>query len=316
MKDLFSKRDIIYAVYQERSFSKAAQKLFISQPSLSVMIKKIEDDIGMPLFDRSCKPIRMTEAGMEYIRATEAIRHTERAFINYIDASNGQISGTLTLGANQLFSSLVLPSYISRFIARYPNVSLNLVDNNSTNLNNMISAGLLDLMIDNQKLDDDVFEQRLLRTEHLLLAVPAAFSCNRGLEKYQMQAADILADHHLSADMPGVPLDAFAGVPFVPMTRDNDTRQRTDAIFRDAEHKPSTLFEVDRLVTLYNFVEIGTAASVVSDTLVKHTHYSSEHVVFYRFSSPHAVREIYVSYKRNKYYSNVMQAFVNLLMEG
>ena len=70
MNDIFNKKDIIYTIYQEKSFSKAAQKLFIAQPSLSVIVKKIEDEIGTPLFDRTCKPIRMTEAGMEYIRAT------------------------------------------------------------------------------------------------------------------------------------------------------------------------------------------------------------------------------------------------------
>ena len=72
MENFFSHKDIIYTIYQEQSFSKAAQKLFISQPSLSVMIRKIEEDVGFPLFDRTSKPIRMTEAGMEYIRAAEA----------------------------------------------------------------------------------------------------------------------------------------------------------------------------------------------------------------------------------------------------
>ena len=67
MEDPFSRKDLIYTIYQEKSISKAAQKLFISQPSLSVMVKKIEDSIGLPLFDRSCKPLRLTEAGKEYI---------------------------------------------------------------------------------------------------------------------------------------------------------------------------------------------------------------------------------------------------------
>ena len=119
MNDIFNKKDIIYTIYQEKSFSKAAQKLFIAQPSLSVIVKKIEDDIGLPLFDRTCKPIRMTEAGMEYIRATEAIRHIENAFTNYVDAVNELQTGTLTIGSNQLLSSLILPKHISKFITKY-----------------------------------------------------------------------------------------------------------------------------------------------------------------------------------------------------
>ena len=64
MSDIFSKKDLVCTVYQEKSFSRAAQKIFISQPALSAMIRRIEEEIGTPLFDRSCKPVRMTEPGI------------------------------------------------------------------------------------------------------------------------------------------------------------------------------------------------------------------------------------------------------------
>lgn len=314
MNDIFNKKDIIYTIYQEKSFSKAAQKLFIAQPSLSVIVKKIEEDIGLPLFDRTCKPIRMTEAGMEYIRAAEAIRHIESAFTNYVDAVNELQTGALTIGSNQMLSSLVLPNYISKFITRYPHIHLDLIDDNSIVLKNRISSGQLDLIIDNQQLDPDVFEQQIFQTEHLLLAVPAFFDCNWGLEAYQMRRTDILKDLHISGNIPPVDLKTFCNIPFVFMTHDNDTRERTDAIFRD--YAPRMLFEIDRLVTLYHFVEIGTAASVVSDTLVKNTQHRSDDVVFYKLDSSLAHREIYVSYKKNKYYSKAMRSFIELICEG
>lgn len=313
MNDIFNKKDIIYTIYQEKSFSKAAQKLFIAQPSLSVIVKKIEDEIGTPLFDRTCKPIRMTEAGMEYIRATEAIRHIENAFINYVDSVNTLQTGALTVGSNQLFSSLVLPKYIAKFIGKYPLIHLDLVDDNSIMLKNLISSGQVDLIIDNQKLDPEIFEQQVLRTEYLLLAVPSFFACNRGLEQFQLKSEDILQDRHISEDIPPVDLHAFSGVPFVFMTQDNDTRERTDEIFRG--YAPKMLFEIDRLVTLYNFIEIGTAASVVSDTLVKNTQHRSDSVVFYKLDASLARRDIYITYKKNKYYSKAMRSFIELICQ-
>ncbi len=87
------------------------------------------------------------------------------------------------------------------------------------------------------------------------------------------------------------------------MTRDNDTRDRTDRIFHQGGVKPHVLLEIDRLVTLYSFVEMGTAASIVSDALVKHIQSSCHSVCFYKLDSPLARREIYVAYKRSKYYS-------------
>lgn len=311
MNDLFSKKDLITTVYQEKSFSRAAQKLFISQPALSVMIRKIEEDVGTPLFDRSCKPIRMTEAGMEYIRTAETIRLAEQAFVNYVDAENELMRGSLSLGSNQLMSTLVLPKYISAFIARYPGIRLHLVDDNSTTLKNLISTGQLDLIIDNQMLDPEIFEQRLWWTETLLLAVPERFS--QGLEHSAMSVEDILLNRHQTEDVPAVALEHFAEAPFILMTRHNETRGRSDLLFRGESFRPRVLFEVGRLETLYNFVELGTAASIVTDTLIKHLQHHSGATRFYRLQSPQTKRDIYISYKRNRYYSRAMETLIDLL---
>ena len=64
---MFSNPEYVYEVYKERSFSKAAKNLFISQPALSVTIKRIENRIGTPIFDRSTNPVGLTECGQKYI---------------------------------------------------------------------------------------------------------------------------------------------------------------------------------------------------------------------------------------------------------
>lgn len=313
MNDVFSKKDLICTVYQEKSFSRAAQKLFISQPALSAIIRRVEDEIGTPLFDRSCKPVRMTEVGMEYIRAAETIRHAEQAFANYVDAENELVTGALSLGSNQLMSTLVLPRYISAFIARYPGISLHLVDDNSTTLKNLISAGLLDLIIDNQSMEPEIYEQRLLWTETLLLAVPECF-CS-GMEHCAMVAEDILENRHRDEAQPTAALESFAHVPFILMTRDNETRARSDLLFRAEAFHPRILFEVGRLETLYNFVELGTAASIVTDTLIRHLQHHSGATRFFRLKNPQSQRDIYISYKRNRYYSRAMETFISLLTD-
>lgn len=315
MGNYFSRKDLIYTVYQEGSVSKAAQKLFISQPSLSVMIQKIEEEVGVPLFDRTSKPIRLTEAGQEYIKAAEEILHIEKSFQNYLEACQELKTGSLTIGSNQLLSSLVLPRYIGQFLSRYPNIHLNLIDDNSVVLENMAIAGQLDLVLDNHLLDRNMFEQHIWRKEWLLLAVPKSFSCNEGLEKFQLTYEDIVAGKHLTEEKHYAPLSAFGEIPYVAMTRQNETRRRSDEIFHEAGIKPQNILEIDRLVTLYSFVEQGSAASIVSDTLVQYLQSHSDNVVFYRLNSPHACRELYISYKRNRYYSKAMEAFVSLIQD-
>lgn len=314
MSSTFTRKELIYTIYEEKSFSKAAQKLFIAQPSLSAMVKKIEEEVGMPLFDRTSKPIRLTEAGREYIAAVEQIRQIENNFENYLLAVNNLEAGSLGIGSNQLLSSLVLPRYISQFMQKYPKIKLSLLDANSTTLENQIIAGNLDIVIDNHSLPDELFERRLLAQEHLLLAVPAAFPENREAEAYQLTYEDILAGRHIDTPLEPAPLKIFSSIPFILMNRDNDARRHTDAIFHKVGFHPKVLLEMDRLTILYSYIEMGTAASVVSDTLVRNVQSAKRpDIVFYSLPTEHAKRQIYASYKRNKFYSKAMATFIDSL---
>lgn len=314
MDNLFSRKELIYTIYQEKSFSKAARKLFIAQPSLSLMVRRIEEQIGIPLFDRSSKPIQLTEAGREYIAAVEAMRHIESSFENYIEATLALETGSLGVGSNQLLSSLVLPRYIHAFKQQHPGIQLTLLDANSTTLENKIMAGQLDVIIDNYPLPQSVFERKRLTAERLLLAVPVGFPENKDAISYQLTYADIMAQKHLTPELQAVPLSIFAEVPFVLMNRDNDTRKQSNAIFQEAGFDPQVILELDRLVTLYSYIALGMGASIVSDTLVRNLHTTDHHkILFYPLPSRHARRDIYVSYKRGKYYSKAMGKFIDSL---
>jgi len=312
MGDLFHRKDIIYTIAKEQSFSKAAQKLFVAQPSLSLMVKNLEEELGTPLFDRSCKPIRLTEAGQEYIRATEQIRGIEHAYAEYVMALNNLGTGSLRIGSNQLLSYLVLPKYISRFVQAYPNIKLSLLDANSTTLEQEIGNGSLDVVIENSELPADMYEQKHLASEHLLLAVPKAFPENKSCKSYGLSYQDILQGRHIDHKSPA-PLKTFSKTPFILMNRNNDTRKQTNAIFQEVGFTPKVLFEMDRLASLYSYVEQGAAASVVTDTLVRNTRMDQSNMVFYTLPTKYTRRNIYAYYKRNKYCTKAMTAFIESL---
>ena len=313
MDNIFYRKDLIYTIAKEQSFSKAAQKLFIAQPSLSLIVKTLEEELGTPLFDRSCKPIRLTEAGKEYVRATEQIKGIEHTFEEYILALNNLDTGSLRIGSNQLLSTLVLPKYIAAFIHAYPKIQLSLMDANSTSLENEIANGALDLVIDNSELSTDIFEQHYLTSEYLLLAVPKVFAENAKCEAYALSYEDILHNRHIENATP-VPLGQFRKTPFILMNRNNDIRKQTNAIFQEMNFVPKILFEMDRLTSLYSYVEQGTAATLVSDTLVRNIRgVNQENIVFYPLPTQHNRRNIYVYYKRNKYCTKAMSALIESL---
>ena len=102
---MFQEKRYVYEVYRQRSFSRAAKALYISQPSLSLMVRKAEERIGSPLFDRSTSPIGLTEAGRMYIRAVEQVMEIENSFQEYLDDAENCLTGVLSLGGTTFFAS-------------------------------------------------------------------------------------------------------------------------------------------------------------------------------------------------------------------
>ena len=102
---MFRGMEYVYAVWKERSFSSAAKKLYISQPALSNSIKRVEDKVGTPLFDRSTSPIQLTDVGQEYLHAVEQILAIQENFSHYLADSQNLKTGRLTIGSGAMISS-------------------------------------------------------------------------------------------------------------------------------------------------------------------------------------------------------------------
>ena len=125
---MFSNPEYVYEVYKERSFSKAAKNLFISQPALSVTIKRIENRIGTPIFDRSTNPVGLTECGQKYIEVIKQYMDLQNGFLNYLSNLEELKVGSVNVGGSNLFTSCILPPIIARFAVRYPSVEINVVE--------------------------------------------------------------------------------------------------------------------------------------------------------------------------------------------
>ena len=306
---MFGGMNYVYEVYKERSFSKAAEKLYISQPALSAMIKKIETKIGMPLFDRSMTPVQLTECGKKYIKTAEKIMDLEDEFAYYVGNLSELKTGHLSVGGTYLFSAFIIPPIIKKFGDTYPHVKISLFEGDTPLLEEKIFAGELDILIDNYILDEKIYEKKIFMEEHLILAVPAAFESNKKVRKYQMTAEDIRNDLHLDPIFPGVPLQNFKDVPFVVLRSHNDTRERVEAICRRAGMQPKYSLKLNQLLTTYHLTEYGMGASFVSDTVVKSLP-ADAGVVFYKIDDPKTVREVYLYYRKNKYLTRSMSEFI------
>lgn len=308
---MFQGKEYIYEVYKEKSFSKAAQNLYISQPALSAAVKKIEKRLGCCIFDRSSNPVQLTEAGKEYIKSIEKIIDTENRFENYLSNLNQLKTGRLSIGANNVFASFILPEIISEFTNKYPSIKVNLVEASSAHLEDQLFSGALDFVIDNYPLNETIYEKHLFCHECLILTVPQKFSSNSFAQEYQLSLDDIRQGIHLKPATKPVPLSLFAHDPFIFLRAGNDTRMRADKIFQENGIIPKIILELDQLATAYNISCYGMGITIISDTLAQRANYDSN-MLYYKINSTYTARNVFFYNKQNKYITKAMEEFIKV----
>ena len=311
---MFTWKKYVYEVYKERSFTKAAQNLYISQPSLSARIKKIEEIIGEPLFDRSTTPLQLTEVGKVYIEAAEEITQIEQRVENYINDLAGLKTGNLAVGASTLFAAYVVPSLITKFSQKFPDVHIQLIEGNTAELEEMLGSNALDFVIDNYHYDSILYNKELYCEENILLAVPKHFSVNEELKEYQLSYENIKSKKYLSRKYPAVPLGRFADLPFIMLTQGNDTRTRGDRLCRNVGFKPNIVLEFNQQSTAYMASSTQLGATFISDILVSQLP-TFENLVYYKLDGEEAKRKVFFYYKTHKYKTRVMEEFIRMMHE-
>ena len=159
------------AVAEEKSFNKAAERLFISQPPLSRQIKQLEEEMGVVLIDRDQRPLKLTESGVFfYEHAIQILRKSDN--LRAMTMRKGVFDGSLSIGfvASILYGTL--PRVISRFRKVYPNIEIKLHELNSWQQTQALTNGKIDVGFGRLLFEDASVRRILLREESLVVAVP------------------------------------------------------------------------------------------------------------------------------------------------
>ena len=305
---MFKNKEYVLAIYREGGFSKAAEKLYISQPSLSASVKRIEQRLAAPIFDRTTTPISLTDVGKRYVDYALEIEEREMDLERYISDSSALLTGTLKIGGSSLFSAYVLPPLISAFKRKYPNIELEIFEDNTKNLMQKLSAGYLDVVVDNTVTNTENICSTVYTSEVVLLAVPETYEVNERLAANRLTHEDVVRGRHFFEDVE-IDIDNFCEYPFVFLTPENDTGERASHLFRKHGIVPNVIFHLDQQVTAYNISSTGIGISFVSDTLIKHTD-STPPLFYYRLKDEELTRNIYFYQKTNKYVTKACEEFI------
>lgn len=168
---------------KESSFSRAAELLGISQPSLSQYVKKIEQEVGAQLFSRIGGEVRLTDAGRAYIAAGRSILDIERRMEGTLSDLNAHKTGTVVIGTSPFRSIELMPSVARAFKELYPDVCLVVDEMESGKLADALFHGEVDLCLTPLPINEKLFTYEEIFTEELVLAVPTAWAHKFKAEK-------------------------------------------------------------------------------------------------------------------------------------
>ena len=289
---MFSYKDYIYAIYQERSFSKAAQKLFVSQSWLSSVVKKTEQEIKAPLFDRSTVPISMTEAGLYYIRQAEKIMAVEEETRRHFQEFSAGME--LHIGSSMFFCTYVFLKLLKEFQEQNPSISLSFTEGSSSLLAERLLSRSIDLILVAEPIKDPRILSTAWAYEAIILAVPVKYEINRELSEYCYSFDVFLKRNEPGQKKPPVPLKLFQDVPFLLLKPGNDIYQRSITLCSQAGFTPKSSIQLAQMMTAYYLVCEGQGISFLRSTIPEYVA-PTDRVVFYQLESPSALRPVFLS---------------------
>jgi LysR family cyn operon transcriptional activator len=278
----------LLAVADHGNFTRAAEALHVSQPTLSQQIKQLERALGVALLDRSSRTVRLTDAGEAYAHhARLALRDLyagERAVDDVQDLSRGQLRVAMT----PTFTAYLIGPLIHRFHVAHPGIKLAVCEPNQDRIEADLLADRLDLGVAFAGTHAVGIGHRTLFTETLSLVVGS--------------------DHRLAATTGALPVAELVDEPLGMLSSDFATRLHIDAYFADWGILPNIAFEADSISAVLELVRRGALVTVLPNAI------TGEHADLFRvpLEPPLPARTVELLWRDGVYQSAASRAFTEM----
>ena len=184
----------VLAVAEYQNFTKAAEKCFVTQPTLSMQIQKLEDELDIQIFDRSKKPIELTDVGRKIVTQAKNIVNESYRIQDIVDQQKGFIGGEFKLGIIPTIMPTLLPMFLKSFIKKYPKIKLKIEELTTEEIINRIKEGHLDAAIAATPLMNESIKERVLYYEPFVGYIPQGHKLHT---KQKLNTSDLEIDDML-----------------------------------------------------------------------------------------------------------------------
>lgn len=194
----------VLAVAEHKNFTKAAQKVFVTQPTLSMQIQKLEEELDITIFDRTKKPIQLTEVGQKIVQQARNIVNESDRIKDIVDQQKGFIGGIFRLGVIPTIMPTLLPMFIGNFMKKFPKVKLKIEELHTEAIIEKLKEGHLDAAIAATPLQIDGIKENVLYYEPFVPYIPKEMDMHSN-DKIDIDSLDInkillLEDGHCFKD--------------------------------------------------------------------------------------------------------------------
>ena len=304
--------EYIYTVYKTGSFSKAAEFLYATQPTVSMAVQRVEEDLGYPVFVRKSKPLKLTEEGKQLMEHVERIRESEKLLWGELDRLNGSKKERLHIGCTPIHAHHLFPEVLFRFMAMAPDVEITLINGFPWEMNRDLRDYKIDIAVNTMSEADPTDFIYIPAFEvYYLFAVPPDFPVNRDLKEYAFTAEEVVNGKALSKKGPFVPISAFQDTPFIDFTEGSEFFEQSRKIFRESGFAPRTNLTVYNPSMAREMAQRGMGATIVGNFLVK----KSSPLLYYRLRTDWGERSFYFVMRKDHALLKHQELFIQIFRD-
>ncbi|MDR1510818.1 MAG: LysR family transcriptional regulator [Synergistaceae bacterium] len=291
----FNDLEQIICVAEEMNISQAARRMFMTQPSLSQTIKRVELQAGYRLFDRSASGLALTQEGERFIKIARQIIELRNDLTDKLKAIKYDETNRLTIGLPVHFSSGLLPDILGRFCALYPDVEISIKEVPSVLVENMILNGEVDVAMVQQEIFSGRIAQSVISREKMLIAVSPS---------NKIATADTLS--HI------VELETLKKQTFILSNTNQWMRQFADEFFSVNNFQPRGLMFINSVETIKQLTLKNLGVSFIPSSYAQDDP-QRDHLVYF-FIPDNALPKLtlYAAYLRANLKNKLVSTFLEL----
>lgn len=274
--------EYIIAVYNYKSFSKAANHCFVTQPTLSMQIQKLEDMLGTQIFNRSKNPIEATKIGVRIVEQARIILQQKDELQRILAEERGDFSGRIKIGIIPTISPYLLPLFLKSFITKFPKIELIIDELTTGEIIAGLNKSILDLGILALPINDLNVIEECLYIEPFVGFIPKE---HKLFSKKKLKAEDIYSEDLLLLKEGHCLRDQILKIC---RSSENDWNTRSKKI----------LFEFGSLDTLISLVKQNFGITLLPLLSVRYLKSEDEKILVHPFEEPVPVREIGIVYSK------------------